>query len=150
MLKTLFKPVTLPQTSFRPCLTASLLLASHPCKNLYIGNTDRELKPHKLTPMPGVKTAISLDEKLFKRVNKLAQEMRVSRSRLFTLAVTDYLKKQENLVILAQLNKAYGNQPNERYQKKDLMKYLMVLSCLPSPEKFKFAPTKHQKNPLIE
>ncbi len=67
--------------------------------------------------MPGVKTAISLDEKLFKRVNKLSKEMHVSRSRLFTLAVDEYLKKQENQAILAQLNKAYGDQPDEQERK---------------------------------
>lgn len=59
--------------------------------------------------MPGVKTAISLDEKLFNRINKLAKKMHVSRSRLFTLAVDDYLKKQENEYLLAQLNKAYAD-----------------------------------------
>ncbi len=67
--------------------------------------------------MPGVKTAISLDEKLFKRVNELSKEMHVSRSRLFTLAVTDYLKKQENQAILARLNKAYGDQPTDEERK---------------------------------
>jgi len=63
--------------------------------------------------MPGVKTAISLDEKLFNRVNELAQKMHVSRSRLFTLAVDDYLKKQENEYLLAQLNKAYAATDDE-------------------------------------
>ena len=67
--------------------------------------------------MSGVKTAISLDEKTFKQVNKLAKEMHVSRSRLFTLAVTDYLKKQENQKLLAQLNKVYGDQPTDGEKK---------------------------------
>ena len=59
--------------------------------------------------MPGVKTAISLEENLFNEVNKLAAELHVSRSKLFTLAVKDYLKKQESKKILAQLNAAYGD-----------------------------------------
>ncbi|MHB8150021.1 MAG: ribbon-helix-helix domain-containing protein [Desulfobulbia bacterium] len=67
--------------------------------------------------MPGVKTAISLDEKLFDKVNKLANELHVSRSRLFTLAVKDYLKKQENQTLLAQLNDAYGDHPDEEERK---------------------------------
>ena len=67
--------------------------------------------------MPGVKTAISLDEKLFDKVNKLANELHVSRSRLFTLAVKDYLKKQENQTLLAQLNDAYANTPDEEERK---------------------------------
>ena len=67
--------------------------------------------------MPGVKTAISLDEKLFDKVNKLANEMHVSRSRLFTLAVKDYLQKQENQTLLAQLNDAYADHPDEEERK---------------------------------
>ena len=59
--------------------------------------------------MPGVKTAISLEENLFHEVNKLAAELHVSRSKLFALAVKDYLKKQESKKILAQLNDAYGD-----------------------------------------
>ena len=43
--------------------------------------------------MPGVKTAISLEKNLFNQVNKLANDLHVSRSKLFTLAVKYYLKK---------------------------------------------------------
>ena len=59
--------------------------------------------------MAGVKTAISLEENLFHQINKLASDMHVSRSKLFTLAVQDYLKKQENKKLLAQLNDAYSD-----------------------------------------
>jgi metal-responsive CopG/Arc/MetJ family transcriptional regulator len=72
--------------------------------------------------MPGVKTAISLDEKLFNRVNDLAKKMHVSRSRLFTLAVDDYLKKQENEYLLAQLNKAYAESDDEEIKISNSMK----------------------------
>jgi metal-responsive CopG/Arc/MetJ family transcriptional regulator len=67
--------------------------------------------------MSGVKTAISLDEELFDKVNKLAHELHVSRSRLFTIAVKDYLKKQENQALLAQLNDAYSDHPNDEERK---------------------------------
>ncbi len=63
--------------------------------------------------MPGVKTAISLEENLFNKVNKLASDMHVSRSKLFTLAVKDYLKKQESKKLLAQLNAAYSDSQSE-------------------------------------
>ena len=63
--------------------------------------------------MPGIKTAISLDENLFHQVNQLASDMQVSRSRLFTLAVRDFLKKHETRKMLAQLNAAYDDDPNE-------------------------------------
>ncbi len=67
--------------------------------------------------MPGVKTAISLDENLFKKVNKMAHDLHVSRSRFFTLAVLDFIKKQENMSLLSQLNEAYGDQPTEEENK---------------------------------
>ena len=63
--------------------------------------------------MPGVKTAISLDEELLIKVNRLANDLHVSRSKVFTLAVQDYLKKQENQSLLAQLNEAYEDFPGE-------------------------------------
>lgn len=63
--------------------------------------------------MSGVKTAISLDEELLIKVSKLADNMHISRSKVFTLAVQDYLKKQENQSLLAQLNKAYDDFPIE-------------------------------------
>jgi len=63
--------------------------------------------------MPGVKTAISLEKNLFNQVNQLASDLHVSRSKLFTLAVKDYLKKQESKKLLAQLNAVYGDSPTE-------------------------------------
>jgi len=50
--------------------------------------------------MPGVKTAIWLDEGLLIKVDRLASDLHVSRSKVFTLAMQDYLKKQENLSLL--------------------------------------------------
>lgn len=67
--------------------------------------------------MPGIKTAISLEKNIFEQVNKLARDMRVSRSRLFTLAVKDYLKKQESQSLLARLNEAYDDYPNDEERK---------------------------------
>ena len=66
--------------------------------------------------MAGVKTAISLDEELFDQVNALADRMNVSRSRVCTLALRDYLKKQENVSLLARLNEVYadGSDTEER------------------------------------
>jgi metal-responsive CopG/Arc/MetJ family transcriptional regulator len=63
--------------------------------------------------MPGVKTAISLDQGLLIKVNRLANDLHISRSKVFTLAVQDYLKKQENQSLLAQLNEAYEDFPSE-------------------------------------
>ena len=61
---------------------------------------------------PCVKTAISLHESLYNEVNKLAKEMHVSRSKLFVMAVEDFIKKQENKNLLEQINKAFTDQPD--------------------------------------
>ena len=67
--------------------------------------------------MAGVKTAISLEEELLIKVNRLSNELHVSRSKVFALAVQDYLKKQENQSLLAQLNEAYEDFPGEEERK---------------------------------
>jgi hypothetical protein len=67
--------------------------------------------------MSGVKTAISLDEELFDRVNKLAGQLHISRSRLFAIAVKEYLKKQENQALLVRLNDAYSDSPDDEERK---------------------------------
>ena len=63
--------------------------------------------------MPGIKTAISLEEDLFDKANKLADEMKVSRSRLFSIALEDYLKRRENQTLLERLNQAYRDCPDD-------------------------------------
>jgi metal-responsive CopG/Arc/MetJ family transcriptional regulator len=67
--------------------------------------------------MPGVKVAISLDEELLIKVNRLANNLHVSRSKVFTLAVREYLKKRENQSLLVQLNEAYEDFPSEEEMK---------------------------------
>jgi metal-responsive CopG/Arc/MetJ family transcriptional regulator len=63
--------------------------------------------------MQAVKTAISLDEELLIRVNRLASDLHISRSKVFTLAVQDFLKIRENQSLLEQLNKAYEDFPDK-------------------------------------
>ena len=59
-----------------------------------------------------VKTAISLQKELFKEVNKLAGELHVSRSRLFVMAIQDFIKKKESQDLLSQINNAFSDQPD--------------------------------------
>jgi len=59
-----------------------------------------------------VKTAISIQKELFQEVNQLAEELHVSRSKLFVLAVRDFIKKYENKKIISQINKAYSDYPD--------------------------------------
>jgi len=59
-----------------------------------------------------VKTAISMQEELFKEVNKLAGELHVSRSRLFVMAVQDFIKKKESHNLLSKINNAFSDHPD--------------------------------------
>jgi len=59
-----------------------------------------------------VKTAISLHEDLFRQVNRTAKELGVSRSKLFVLAVQDFIKKLESQKLLAQINEAFDDVPD--------------------------------------
>jgi metal-responsive CopG/Arc/MetJ family transcriptional regulator len=63
--------------------------------------------------MQAVKTAISLDEGLLTKVNRLASDLHISRSKVFALAVQDFLKIRENQSLLEQLNKAYEDFPDK-------------------------------------
>lgn len=56
-----------------------------------------------------VKTAISIQKELFEEVNRLAEELNVSRSKLFVLAVQDFIKKNENKRIILQINRAFSD-----------------------------------------
>jgi metal-responsive CopG/Arc/MetJ family transcriptional regulator len=56
--------------------------------------------------MSTIKTAISIDESLFEQAKALAQRMKVSRSRLFVLALEDYLRRHRNRELLEQINAA--------------------------------------------
>jgi len=62
--------------------------------------------------MKSVKTAISIQEALFEQAETMARKMRVSRSRLFVLALEDYLSRQQNRELLAQINAAYAEKPD--------------------------------------
>jgi metal-responsive CopG/Arc/MetJ family transcriptional regulator len=59
--------------------------------------------------MTNVKTAISLDKSLAERVDALAEELRVSRSHLFVLAVQEFIQRYDNHKLLESLNVAYGD-----------------------------------------
>jgi antitoxin MazE6 len=66
--------------------------------------------------MRTVKTAVSLQKPLFEQVEKLARKMKVSRSRLFVLALEDYIRRQQIRELLAQINAAYSGEPDRAEQ----------------------------------
>ena len=66
--------------------------------------------------MPNVKTTVSLEAPLFDKAEALAQEMKISRSRLIALALEDFVQRYQNERLLEQINAAYkaGSNPDEQ------------------------------------
>jgi hypothetical protein len=61
--------------------------------------------------MQTIKTAISIQKSLFKQADEFARKMKLSRSRLFALALEDYIHRQQNRELLSRINSAYGDEP---------------------------------------
>jgi len=63
-----------------------------------------------------MKTAISIDDGLLREADETARLMGLSRSRLFAVAVSDFLKRQRQEQMLLRLNEVYakGMQPAEK------------------------------------
>ena len=59
-----------------------------------------------------VKTAISLEDTLFERVDALARELDISRSHLFALAAQQFIERYENQHLLEATNVAYEELPD--------------------------------------
>ncbi len=63
--------------------------------------------------MTQVKTAVSLDKSLYEQIDTLAHKMNVSRSRLFAIALEDFLRRHENEQLLQEINRAYQDEPDQ-------------------------------------
>ena len=63
--------------------------------------------------MATVKTALSIDESLFEQAEALAKELEVSRSRVFAMALEEFLKRHEAANVLARINAVYSDVPRE-------------------------------------
>jgi len=59
-----------------------------------------------------MKTAISLPDDLFRAADVLAEQMGVSRSRLYATAVSEYVAKHRTSDITARLNQVYAEEPS--------------------------------------
>jgi metal-responsive CopG/Arc/MetJ family transcriptional regulator len=66
--------------------------------------------------MAHVKTAVSLREDLFEKVEALASEMKISRSRLFVLALEEFFQRHQSQQLLEQINAAYDEAPDPSEQ----------------------------------
>jgi metal-responsive CopG/Arc/MetJ family transcriptional regulator len=56
-----------------------------------------------------VKTAISLDESLFREAEEWAGKLGVSRSQLFARAVEEYVRRHENEELVRRLDEAHAD-----------------------------------------
>lgn len=55
-----------------------------------------------------VKVGVSIPRSLFEQAEELARHMKLSRSKLFSLALQSYIQRQQNRELLAQINAAYA------------------------------------------
>jgi hypothetical protein len=63
--------------------------------------------------MVNVKTAISLDESLFREAEEWAGKLGVSRSQFYAKALAEYVRGRENEELLRRLNEAHADGPDE-------------------------------------
>jgi metal-responsive CopG/Arc/MetJ family transcriptional regulator len=59
-----------------------------------------------------IKTAVSIQKSLFEEAENLAQEMNVSRSELFGLAIETFVRNHQNQKLLEEINEAYSDEPD--------------------------------------
>ena len=77
-----------------------------------------------------MKTAISVQDKLFQRAEKFAKRTKMSRSQLFSEAVEEYMNRHEAGEITANLNAVYSNEDSSV----DPVVFKMALMSLPEDE----------------
>lgn len=56
-----------------------------------------------------IKTGVSIPRSLFEQAEAFAHRMNLSRSRLFSMALEDYLQRQRDRELLAQINEVYAD-----------------------------------------
>jgi metal-responsive CopG/Arc/MetJ family transcriptional regulator len=59
----------------------------------------------------GVKTAVSLPDELFRQADAAAKKLRVSRSKLYATAISEYLTRQRSASVTERLNAYYLRHP---------------------------------------
>jgi metal-responsive CopG/Arc/MetJ family transcriptional regulator len=62
--------------------------------------------------MPKIKTAVSLQESLVERLDRLARELNISRSQLFSRAADEFLRRHETPTLLESINRALEGDPD--------------------------------------
>lgn len=74
--------------------------------------------------MSTIKTAISLEDHLYREANQIAEELNISRSQVFARALEEYIRHYRNQQLLHQINEAYSDAPDSEDQEThDLIRY---------------------------
>jgi hypothetical protein len=60
-----------------------------------------------------METAISVPDELFERAEAIAKTLHVSRSELYARALSNYLEKEDDVLITARLNEFFDANPPE-------------------------------------
>ena len=58
-----------------------------------------------------MKTAVSVPDDLFRLAEEAARRLRVSRSRLYATAISEFLSRQKSNAVTERLNEVYSRQP---------------------------------------
>jgi len=61
--------------------------------------------------MPNIKTAISIEKPVFEKMDILAKNLKISRSRLFSMAAREFIHRHKNAEIFDLINEAYDDLP---------------------------------------
>ncbi len=78
--------------------------------------------------MSCMKTAISIEEGLFRKAEKLSSRLQVSRSQLFAQALEYLIERSETLEVIQRLNEVYGQkQPDKVVSKSSKRKMKRVI-----------------------
>jgi metal-responsive CopG/Arc/MetJ family transcriptional regulator len=70
--------------------------------------------------MANVKTAISLQESLFRQAEDVARDLKVSRSRLFVLALENFIREYQDRKLFEQINRAYEDAGSDETEQQRL------------------------------
>ncbi len=74
--------------------------------------------------MAHVKTAVSIEESLFREAEAWAGKLGISRSQLFARAVAEYVRRRENEELLERLNEVHADGLDE--DEKEFLERTMV------------------------
>ena len=75
--------------------------------------------------MSNIKTAVSIKESLFKEAETLAKKLEISRSKLFAVALENFIRQQENRELLKKINEVHSQvfSPDEESYRKKIRNY---------------------------